>query len=157
LYDEVVLIKFIINRLYLDDIMTEQLKSKLKELESKKRELQPKIDVIEAKKAEEVLELNKKYDHIIQDAKIEVIDFEQKIMSEIIDIFSTVIMNEFEQKRSTSEYSITDNFKEFRDAVSKIEFFPKKLVERLDKVINGDPIENVAYDLKKIASEYKKL
>ena len=66
-------------------------------------------------------------------------------------------MDEFEQKRSTSEYSLTDNFKQFRDAISEIEFFPKELVERLDKVIEGDLIENVAYDLQKIESEYKRL
>ena len=137
--------------------MIEQLKAKLKELEIKKQELQPKIDKIEAKKAEEIQELNKKYDHLIQDAKFEVNEFEQKIMNDLIDLFSKVIMDEFEAKRSTSEYSLTDNFKEFRDKVSGIEFFPEALVERLDKVINGDPIENVAYDLQKIESEFKKL
>ncbi|NVM17634.1 MAG: DUF3086 domain-containing protein [Candidatus Lokiarchaeota archaeon] len=137
--------------------MIEQLKSKLKELEIKKRELQPKIDKIEEKKNEEIQELNKKYDHMIQDANIEVIEFEQKIMNDLIDLFSKVIMDEFEQKRSTSEYSLTDNFKEFKDKVSEIDFFPKALVERLDKVIDGDLIENVAYDLQKIETKYKKL
>jgi len=137
--------------------MIEQVKSKLKELETKKLELQPKIDKIEDKKAEEIQELNNKYDHLIQDANIEVQDFEQKIMSDLIDLFSKVIMDEFEQKRSTSEYSLTDNFKGFRESVSDIEFFPKELVDRLDKVINGDLIENVAYDLEKIKTEYKKL
>jgi hypothetical protein len=137
--------------------MIEQLESKLKELEIKKLELQPKIDKIEEKKAEEILELNKKYDHMILDVNVEVEAFEQKIMDNLIDLFSKVIMDEFEQKRSTSEYSLTDNFKQFRDAISEIEFFPKELVERLDKVIEGDLIENVAYDLQKIESEYKRL
>ena len=137
--------------------MLEQLKSKLKELDVKKQELQPKIDEVEEKKAEELQELNKKYDHMIQDVNAEVEDFEQKIMNDILDLFSKVIMDEFEQKRSTSEYSLTNNFKEFRDSISEIDFFPKELVERLDKVINGDLIENVAYDLEKIESEYKKL
>ena len=137
--------------------MIEQLKLKIQELETKKQELQPKIDKIEANKAEEIQKLNKKYDHLIQDAKIEVIEFEQKIMNDLIDLFSKVIMDEFEAKRSTSEYSLTDNFKEFRDKISEIEFFPKALVERLDKVIDGGLVENVAYDLQKIESEYKKL
>ena len=137
--------------------MIQQLKSKLKELETKKQELQPKITKIEVRKAEEIQELNKKYDHLIQDANFEVQEFEQKIMDDLIDLFSKVIMEEFEQKRSTSEYSLTDNFKEFRNAISEIEFFPKALVERLDKVIEGDLIENVAYDLQKIEAEYKKL
>ena len=137
--------------------MIEQLKSKLQELETKKQELQPKIDKIEERKAEEIQEINKKYDHLIQDANIEVKNFEQKFMDDLIYLFSKVIMDEFEQKRSTSEYSLTDNFKEFKDSISEIEFFPRELVERLDKVINGDLIENVAYDLEKIESEYKKL
>jgi len=137
--------------------MIEELRAKLKELDAKKQELQPKIDKIEEKKAEEILELNKKYDHMILDVNVEVEAFEQKIMDNLIDLFSKVIMNEFEQKRSTSEYSLTDNFKQFRDAISEIEFFPKELVERLDKVIEGDLIENVAYDLQKIESEYKRL
>jgi len=137
--------------------MIQQLKSKLKELETKKQELQPKITKIEVRKAEEIQELNKKYDHLIRDANFEVQEFEQKIMDDLIDLFSKVIMEEFEQKRSTSEYSLTDNFKEFRNAISEIEFFPKALVERLDKVIEGDLIENVAYDLQKIEAEYKKL
>jgi len=135
--------------------MTEQLKSKLKELEIKKQELQPKFDDIEAQKAEEIQDLNKKYDHMYQDANAEVENFERKIMNDMIDLFSKVIMDEFDHKRSTSEYSLTDNFKEFRDAISEIELFPKKLVERLDKVIDGDPIENIAYDLEKIEAKYK--
>ena len=137
--------------------MTEQLDAKLKELEIKKLGLQPKIDEIEAKKAEEIKELNRKYDHIFLDAKSEVDDFEQKIMNEIIDLFSKAVMDEFDVKRSTSEYTVTENFKDFRNVVSKIELFPKELVERLDKVIDGYPIENVAYDLEKLETKYKNL
>jgi len=135
--------------------MIEQLKSKLKELEIKKQELQPKIDKIEEKKAEEIQELNKKYDHMFQDANIEVEDFEQKIMNDIIDLFSKVVMDEFDTKRNTSEYMVTVNFKEFREKVSEIELFPRDLIERLDKVIEGGLIENIAYDLEKIETEYK--
>jgi len=135
--------------------MIEQLKSKLKELEIKKQELQPKIDKIEEKKAEEIQELNKKYDHMIQDVNVEVEDFEQKIMNDIIDLFSKVVMDEFDTKRSTSEYMVTENFKEFREKVSEIELFPRDLIERLDKVIEGGLIENIAYDLEKIETEYK--
>jgi flagellar biosynthesis/type III secretory pathway protein FliH len=135
--------------------MTGELESKLKELEIKKLELQPKIDEIEARKAEEVQQLNRKYDHMIQDANSEVDDFEQKIMDDIIDLFSKVVMEEFDAKRSTSEYSVTENFKDFRNGVAKIELFPKDLIERLDKVIEGGLIENLAYDLEKIEASYK--
>ena len=136
--------------------MTEQLEAKLKELEIKKLELQPKIDEIEAQKAEETKELNRKYDHMILDANSEVDDFEQKIMNEIIDLFSKAVMDEFDTKRSTSEYVVTENFKDFREGVSKIDLFPRDLIERLDKVIEGGLIENVAYDLEKIEASYKR-
>jgi len=136
--------------------MTEQLESKLKELEIKKLELQPKIDEIEAKKAEEIQSLNRKYDHMILDANSEVDDFEQKIMNEIIDLFSKAVMDEFDAKRSTSEYMVTENFKDFRDGVSKIDLFPRDLIDRLDKVIEGGLIENIAYDVEKIEAKYKK-
>ena len=136
--------------------MIEQLKSKLKELEIKKQEIQPKIDKIEEEKAEEIQELNKRYDHLIQDVNIEVADFEQNIMKDIIDLFSKVVMNEFDTKRSTSEYMVTESFKEFREKVSEIDLFPQDLIERLDEVIDGGLIENIAYDLEKIETEYKK-
>ncbi|MBY9009311.1 MAG: hypothetical protein KGD74_05540 [Candidatus Lokiarchaeota archaeon] len=136
--------------------MVEQLESKLKELEIKKLELQPKVDEIEAKKAEEIQELNRKYDHMIQDANSEVIDFEQKIMNEIIELFSKVVMEEFDTKRSTSEYILTENFKDFRNGVSKIDLFPRDLIDRLDSVIEGGLIENVAYDLEKIEAKFKR-
>jgi len=135
--------------------MIEELKSKLKELELKKSELQPKIDEIESKRAEELQEVNKKFDHMVADVNIEVQDFKNKIMNEIIDLFSKVVMDEFDAKRSTSDYMVTDRLKDFRESVLELELFPKELIERLDKVIDGDPIENIAYDLEKIEAKYK--
>jgi len=135
--------------------MIDQLKSKLNELEEKKRELQPKIEEIEKERAEELAEINKKYDHMIADANIQVSQFEDKLMNELIDVFSKTIMNEFDQKRSTSEYVLTNNFKDYRDSFAEIKMFPKELVDRMDKVINGDSIENIAYDLDRIEQKYK--
>ena len=135
--------------------MIEELKSKLKELELKRSELQPKIDEIETKRAEELQEVNKKYDHMVSDVNIEVQDLKNKIMNDTIDLFSKVVMDEFDAKRSTSDYMVTDNFKDFQESVLELEMFPKELIERLDKVINGDPIENIAYDLEKIEAKYK--
>jgi len=135
--------------------MIEELKSKLTELELKRSELQPKVDEIEEKRAGELQEVNKKYDHMVSDVNIEVQDFKNKIMNEIIDLFSKVVMDEFDAKRSTSDYMVTDNFKDFRESVLELELFPKELIERLDKVIDGDPIENIAYDLEKIEAKYK--
>ena len=82
-------------------------------------------------------------------------DFEQNIMNDIIGLFSKAVMNEFDTKRSTSEYKVTQNFKEFREKVSEIKLFPRDLIERLDEVIDGGLIENIAYDLEKIENEYK--
>ncbi len=135
--------------------MIEELKSKLTELELKRSELQPKIDEIEAKRAEELQEVNKKYDHMVSDVNIEVQDFKNKIVNKIIGLFSKVVMDEFDAKRSTSDYMVSDNFKDFRESVLELEMFPKELIGRLDKVINGDPIENIAYDLEKIEAKYK--
>jgi hypothetical protein len=136
--------------------MIENLKSKLKELEIKKANIRPKIEEIEEKRAEELQEINKKYDHIVNDVNIEVEHFEQKIKNEMIDLFVKVIMDEFDAKRSTSDYEVTENFKQFRDSMTEIDIFPSELIERLDKVIKGDPIENVAYDIEKIESKYKR-
>ena len=135
--------------------MIEELKSKLEELELKKSELQPKIDEIESKRAEEIQEVNNKYNHMVNDINTEVQDFKNKILNVIIDSFSKAVMDEFDAKRSTSDYTVTDNFKDFRESVLQIEMFPKELIERLNKVIDGDPIENIAYDIEKIEATYK--
>lgn len=91
-------------------------------------------------------------DEVKQGVKI----LQKDLMNDIIDTFEKVVMNEFDTKRSTSEYMVTDEFKDFRESALEIEMFPKDLIERLDKVINGDPIENIAYDLEKIKNMYKK-
>ena len=137
-------------------IMIDEIISKLEELELKKQQLKPKIDELDEKRAEEIAEVNKKYDHMVYEVNVEVENYENKIMNEMIDIFIKVVMDEFDAKRSTSDYMVTDNFKEFRDKINEVEIFPKELIERLDKVIDEDPIENLAYDIEKIENEYKK-
>jgi hypothetical protein len=136
-------------------IMIDQIKSKIEELERKKQQLKPKIDEIEQKRTEQIAEVNKKYDHMVYEVSIEVENYEKKIMNDIIDLFLKVVMEEFDSKRSISDYMITENFKEFRERVNEIDLFPKELITRLDKVLDGDPIENLAYDLEKIEREYK--
>jgi len=133
----------------------EEIKSKLKALEVRQRELKPKINEIEEKRQEALAEINKKYDHMVDDIKQEVIQLERQIKNNMIDIFEKLVMNEFDAKRSTSDYVLTENFKEFRDRVIEIEMFPKELVEKLDKVIDGEPIESIAYNLEKIKDQFK--
>ena len=135
--------------------MIQSIKAKLEDLEIRKSNASPRIKEIEEKRVEELAEVNKKYDHMIDDVSTEVNEFERSIMKELIDSFVKVIMDEFDSKRSTSEYILTDQFRTFREEMSEIPIFPNELIERMDKVIEGDPIENVAYDIEKIESKYK--
>jgi len=136
-------------------IMIDQIKSKIEELERKKQQLKPKIDEIEEKRTEQIAEVNKKFDHMVYEASFEVEDYEKNIKNEIIDLFIKVVMEEFDAKRSISDYLITEKFIEFREQVNDLEIFPKELITRLDNVIDGDPIENLAYDIEKFEKEYK--
>ena len=137
--------------------MIDQMKSKLEELENKKKELQPKIEEIKVKKIEEIGNLNKKYEHLILDASSEVGDFEREVNNDLINAFEQAALDEFDAKRSTSEYQITDNIKEFRDFCASVDMFPKELVNKLDNIITGDkPIENIVYDLDSIKKKYLK-
>ena len=135
--------------------MIQSIKAKLKELEIRRSDASPRIMELEEKRAEELAEVNKKFDHMIDDVSTEVNEFERSILKELIDAFVKVIMDEFDAKRSTSEYMLTDQFRNFREEMSDISIFPRDLIERMDKVIEGDPIENVAYDIEKIESKYK--
>ena len=135
--------------------MIEDIKAKLARLELMKSDASPKIIELNEKRAEEIANVNKKYDHLVEDISIEVKDFENRIMGDLINLFTKMIMEEFDAKRSTSEYTLTDGFKNFRDEMGKINLFPPELIERMDKVINGDPIENLAYDIEKFEAKYK--
>jgi hypothetical protein len=135
--------------------MIEDIKAKLAKLELMKSDASPRMLELNEKRAEEVAEINKKYDHLVEDISIEVKDFENRIISDLIDSFIKIIMEEFDAKRSTSEYILTDQFKNFREDMADISLFPSELIERMDKVINGDPIENLAYDIEKFETKYK--
>ena len=137
--------------------MIDELKSKLEELENKKKELQPKIEEIKVKKIEEIGNLNKKYEHLILDASSEVDDFEREVNNDLMNAFEQAALDEFDAKRSTSEYQITDKFKEFRDFFASVDMFPKELVNKLDNIITGDkPIESIVYELDAIKKKYLK-
>ena len=135
--------------------MIEQIKAKLAKLEKMKSDTSPKILEINEKRAEEIAEINKKYDHLVEDVSIEVEIFEKHIIGELIDLFIDIIMKEFDAKRSTSDYMLTERFRNFRDRMDEIELFPKELIQKMDKVIDGEPIDNLAYDVDKIEKKYK--
>lgn len=137
--------------------MIDQLKSSLEELEKKKEEVQPKIEEIKAKKLQEIDNLNKKYDHLILEVSSEVDHFEREVNNDFINAFEQIALKEFDAKRSTSEYQVTDEIKEYRDFFASVDIFPKELVNKLDKVIKGDkPIETIVYELDDIKKKHLK-
>ena len=135
--------------------MTEEIKAKLAKLKNMKSDTSPRILEINEKREEEIAEVNKKYDHLVEDVSIEVDNFEKRILGELVDLFIDTIMKEFDAKRSTSEYMLTEHFRNFRDNMAELDLFPKELIEKMDKVIDGEPIDSLAYDIDKIEKQYK--
>ena len=137
--------------------MTEDIKARLENLKVLKKELKPRIDGFNLKREEEIKEINDKYDNLISVASIDVDKVENELNNDIINSYIKAIMDEFDAKRSVSEYIVTPKIKEDRDFFESLENFPKKLIERLDEVISGaTSIETLAYDIEKIENEYLK-
>ena len=136
--------------------MTNHLDSKLEELELRKKALKPKIDEINVKREKEIQDVNKKYDHMIFEVNYEIQQFENNFYNELIESFSNVVSRELEIKRSNSLYSVSDQFKEYRENIAKFEIFPKELIGKLDKVIDGSPIEDIIYILDDLKKKYLK-
>ena len=134
--------------------MINQLKSKLEELETKKNSLKPKIDEINSKREEEIQKVNQKYDHMVYELNYEVQKIENEIHNETIQSFVDITSKELDLKRSTTLYSVSDDLKDFKENIAKFESFPEELVDKLCKVINGDPIENIIYELEDIKKKY---
>lgn len=134
--------------------MINQLKSKVEELEIKKNDIKPEIDRINLKRDEEIQTVNKKYDHMVYELNYEIQKFENKIFNEIIQSFVDISSRELDIKRSTDLYSVSDEFKEYREKIARFESFPEELVEKLHRVVNGDPIENIIYELEDIKEKY---
>ncbi|MBY8991715.1 MAG: hypothetical protein KGD58_13285 [Candidatus Lokiarchaeota archaeon] len=136
--------------------MISHLTSKLEELEQRKKALEPKIDEINREREKEIQDVNTKYDHIIADINYEIQKIEDNIYNEMVESFVNIVSRELEVKRSNSLYSVTDEFKEYRTSTSQLPLYPKELIEKLDKVINGNPIEEVVYILDDIKAKYLK-
>ncbi len=134
--------------------MINQLKSKLEELEIKKNAIKPKIDEINSKRDEEIQTVNKKYDHMVYELNYEIQKIENEINNKLIQAFIDISSKEFDFKRSTTLYSVSDEFKDFREKITRFESFPEELVDKLHQVIHGDPIENIIYELEDIKNKY---
>ncbi len=134
--------------------MSDQLKSKLKELEIKKKELRPKIDDINAKREEEIQRVNKKYDHLIYDVDYTARQLEDEFYNDLIKSFVQIVTREFDLKRSSDMYELTNEFKDYRQSIGQFDMFPEELINKLHRVINGEPIESIMYDLDNIQKKY---
>ena len=137
--------------------MSEQLKSKFKELENKKKELQPKIDEINAKREEEIEKINKKYDHLIYDVNYTAQQLEHEFYNDLIKSFVEIVTREFDIKRSSDIYEVSNEFKIYRQEIAQFDIFPEELINKMHRVINGDPIDNIMYELDDIQKKYLKL
>ncbi len=137
--------------------MSDQLKPKLKELEEKKKELQPKIDEINARREEEIQQVNKKYDHMIYDINYTAQQLEDEFYNDLIKAFIEIVSREFDIKRSSDMYEVTDEFRYFRKEISQFDMFPQELINKMHKVINGDPIENIMYEIEEIKKKYQRI
>ncbi|MFW9877569.1 MAG: hypothetical protein ACFFG0_31165, partial [Candidatus Thorarchaeota archaeon] len=120
--------------------MSDPLKSKLKELDIKKKELEPKIDEIKAKREEEIEKVNKKYDHMIYDINYTAQQLENEFYNDLIKSFVEIVTREFDRKRSSDIYNVSNEFKDYKESIVEFEMFPEELINRMHKVINGDPI-----------------
>lgn len=134
--------------------MKDQLKAKLKDLDVKKKELQPKIDEINAKREEEIQKVNKKYDHMIYDINYTAQQLEDEFYNDLIKSYIEIVSREFDRKRSSDIYEVSNDFKVYKEGIAEFDVFPKELIDKMYKVINGAPIEDIMYDLDKIQAKY---
>ncbi len=136
--------------------MIDKLKSKLKELVSRKKEMQPKLDDINSKREIELQNVNKKFDHMVYDINYNIQKIEDEFYNDLIRSFVEIVTQEFDAKRSTGIYEITDNFKTYRKLIAEFDMFPKDLIQKMHEVINGEPIEDIVYELDDIQKKYMK-
>jgi len=135
--------------------MIDQIKLKLREFSTRKKELNPEIEKIKSEREKEIEKINQKYENKISALSSDLEKFRKEISNDMINSFINAVMQEFDAKRSTSEYCITEDLKEYRNVIASFEMFPSELIQELDKVISGDQIiENIAYNLEKIKKKY---
>ena len=137
--------------------MSERFKSKLQELEAKKKELEPKIDEINAEREKEIEKINKKYDHMIYDVNYTAQQLEDEFFNDLIKSFVEIVTREFDIKRSSDMYEVSNEFKVYREEIAQFDIFPEELINKMHRVINGDPIDNIMYQLDDIQKKFLKL
>ena len=93
---------------------------------------------------------------MVYELNYEVQKLENNINNELVQAFIDISSRELDFKRSTTLYSVSDEFKDFRERITNFESFPEELVDKLHKVVNGDPIENIIYELEDIKMKFIK-
>jgi len=154
-----IVVNFDINKIIYDFFynlnMIQNIKQNLEELKERQEQLSPKIQKIKDQRDEKIAEIKQKYEKKIASITSELDGFKKELSNDLINSFEKAVMKEFEAKRSTSEYSLTESFKDYRDFVAGVDMFPEELVSELDKVISGEhSIEDIAYNLEDIKKEY---
>lgn len=135
--------------------MIQEIKQNLQKLKERQEQLDPRIKKIKRKRDEEIEEIKKKYKKKIAQVTSELDSLKKEISNNLINSFEKMVMQEFEAKRSTSEYSLSEDFEAYRNFVAGVDMFPGNLVLELDKVISGEnTVEDVAYNLEDIKKEY---
>ena len=136
--------------------MNDQLKEKIRQLKEKKRSIQPDINKLNSQKGKEIQVINIKYDDLISQLDTDSFKLEQEVFKDLIESYSKVIMDEFDAKRSVSEYNVTNNIKDYKNYMAGIDMYPKELIEKLNRIINGEKIENFVFELDDIKKKYAK-
>jgi len=138
--------------------MIDQLKKKLDMLEAKKSEIKPRVEELKEKKEREREAIDEKYHHLIAEVTLNVDRFENEVFNDFINSYLDAVMEEFDAKRSITDYVVTERIKQYREEIATIEMFPKELIGKLDRVISGvDQIENIVYYVDDIKNKYLKL
>ncbi|TXT64878.1 MAG: hypothetical protein BAJALOKI1v1_510018 [Promethearchaeota archaeon] len=137
--------------------MLEHIKTKVEKLKKNEKEVTPQIEEIEAEREQKINEIKEEYQQKISAITSDIETFRNEVSNDLINSFIDAIMKEFDAKRSTSEYAVTEEIKQYRNSIATFEMFPTELVSELDKIISEEiTIENVAYELEKIKQKYLK-
>jgi DNA repair exonuclease SbcCD ATPase subunit len=137
--------------------MLDEIKSKLEELQTNEKDLNPQIEEIKSERDEKIEEIKQKYEKKISTLTSDLEQFRTEISNDLINSFVDAVMKEFDAKRSTSEYTVTEDIKEYRASIANIDMFPSELIDKLDKIISKEvSIENIAYDLESIKEKHLK-
>lgn len=137
--------------------MIDEIKEKMAELKRRKDDAQPKIDKLEEQRKNEVGAINKQFDKMVEDVTADVTALEEEVYNDLIKSFEKAVMSEFDAKRSTSAYSVTQDLKNYKEFIAEVDGYPEELKEKIDQVADEViTIEDVAYHVEELMAKYLK-